>query len=158
MSGPHRTRAGLSTRTAGSKDPPSGCRPQGISDSHSVVRLREPTYSCTVEDLDMAGGFANQAFVALELAGARAEQQRAALLDERERIAADLYDHVIQRLFASGPSLQALAAILARARPPTASWPPSPTSTPRSPRSASAPSSPSSRFPSWPPWAASPPV
>ena len=77
----------------------------------SVVRLRgRPAF--TAEDLDMATGFANQASVALELARARADQQRAALLDERERIAADLHDHVIQRLFASGLSLQALAATL----------------------------------------------
>ena len=54
----------------------------------------------------MAAGFANQAAVAIELAEARAEQQRAAMLDERERIAADLHDHVIQRLFAAGLSLQ----------------------------------------------------
>jgi signal transduction histidine kinase len=81
----------------------------------SVVRLRgRPAF--TAEDLDMATGFANQASVALELARARADQQRAALLDERERIAADLHDHVIQRLFASGLSLQALAATLGPGR------------------------------------------
>jgi signal transduction histidine kinase len=72
--------------------------------------------SFTAEDLDLATGFANQAAVALELARARADQQRAALLDERERIAADLHDHVIQRLFASGLSLQALAATLGPGR------------------------------------------
>jgi signal transduction histidine kinase len=81
----------------------------------SVVRLRgRPAF--TAEDLDMATGFASQASVALELARARADQQRAALLDERERIAADLHDHVIQRLFASGLSLQALAATLGPGR------------------------------------------
>jgi signal transduction histidine kinase len=72
--------------------------------------------SFTAEDLDLATGFASQAAVALELARARADQQRAALLDERERIAADLHDHVIQRLFASGLSLQALAATLGPGR------------------------------------------
>jgi signal transduction histidine kinase len=81
----------------------------------SVVRLRgRPAF--TADDLDMATSFANQASVALELARARADQQRAALLDERERIAADLHDHVIQRLFASGLSLQALAATLGPGR------------------------------------------
>ena len=81
----------------------------------SVVRRRgRPAF--TAEDLAMATGFANQASVALELARARSEQQRAALLDERERIAADLHDHVIQRLFASGLSLQALAATLGPGR------------------------------------------
>jgi signal transduction histidine kinase len=66
----------------------------------------------TAEDLDMACGFANHAALAIELAEARAEQQRARLLDDRERIAADLHDHVIQRLFAAGLSLQALAGPL----------------------------------------------
>jgi signal transduction histidine kinase len=60
----------------------------------------------------MAAGFANQAALAIELAEARAEQQRAVMLDERERIAADLHDHVIQRLFAAGLSLQSTAGTL----------------------------------------------
>jgi signal transduction histidine kinase len=64
------------------------------------------------EELDMAAGFANQAALAIELAEARAEQQRAAMLDERDRIAADLHDHVIQRLFAAGLGLQSTAATL----------------------------------------------
>jgi signal transduction histidine kinase len=64
------------------------------------------------EEVDMAAGFANQAALAIELAEARAEQQRAVMLDERERIAADLHDHVIQRLFAAGLSLQSTAATL----------------------------------------------
>jgi signal transduction histidine kinase len=62
----------------------------------------------TVVELEMAGSFANHAAVAIELAEARAEQQRVAMLDERERIAADLHDHVIQRLFAAGLSLQSV--------------------------------------------------
>jgi signal transduction histidine kinase len=60
------------------------------------------------DDLDMASSFASQAAIALELAEARAEQQRAAMLDERDRIAADLHDQVIQRLFAAGLSLQSV--------------------------------------------------
>ena len=65
----------------------------------------------TPVELDMAGSFANHAAVAIELAEARAEQQRVAMLDERERIAADLHDHVIQRLFAAGLSLQSVAMV-----------------------------------------------
>jgi signal transduction histidine kinase len=64
------------------------------------------------EEVEMAAGFANQAALAIELAEARAEQQRAVMLDERERIAADLHDHVIQRLFAAGLSLQRAAGSL----------------------------------------------
>jgi len=67
----------------------------------------------TADDVDMAGSFANQAALAIELADARAEQQRAEMLHERERIAADLHDHVIQRLFAAGLSLQGAAAQVA---------------------------------------------
>jgi signal transduction histidine kinase len=82
----------------------------------SVARLRgRPAF--TADDTDMAAGFANQAAVAVELADARAEQQRAAMLDDRERIAADLHDHVIQRLFAAGLSLQALAGSMSPGRP-----------------------------------------
>jgi signal transduction histidine kinase len=64
------------------------------------------------EDLDMAAGFANQASVAIELAEARAEQQRAEILGDRDRIAADLHDHVIQRLFGTGLSLHGVASML----------------------------------------------
>jgi signal transduction histidine kinase len=69
------------------------------------------------EDLRMASGFANQAALAIELADARAEQQRAVRFEERERIAADLHDHVIQRLFAAGLSLQSVATGLPNGRP-----------------------------------------
>jgi signal transduction histidine kinase len=87
-------------------------RVQGVL---TAARLRgQPAF--TAEDLDMAAGFANQAALAVELAEARAEQQRAAMLDERERIAADLHDHVIQRLFAAGLSLQSVAAGLGSGR------------------------------------------
>ena len=64
----------------------------------------------------MASGFANQAALAIELAEARAEQQRAVMFEERDRIAADLHDHVIQRLFAAGLSLQSVAARLPQGR------------------------------------------
>jgi signal transduction histidine kinase len=70
-----------------------------------AARLRDrPAF--TDDDLDMISGFANQASLALELTDARSEQQRVAVSDDRDRIAADLHDHVIQRLFAAGLSLQ----------------------------------------------------
>ena len=43
------------------------------------------------------------------LAQLHAAQQRIALAEERERIARDLHDIVIQRLFATGMSIQAVA-------------------------------------------------
>jgi two-component system, NarL family, sensor histidine kinase DevS len=60
--------------------------------------------------LDMAEAFAGQAAIALELRDARADQQRLGVLEDRDRIARDLHDHVIQRLFAAGLSLQSIAA------------------------------------------------
>jgi signal transduction histidine kinase len=58
----------------------------------------------------MAADFALQAGVAIQLARGRADRARLALIDERARIARDLHDHVIQRLFGTGLSLQAIAA------------------------------------------------
>jgi signal transduction histidine kinase len=60
-------------------------------------------------DLEMATTFANHAALALELADARADQQRMLLLEDRDRIARDLHDHVIQRLFAAGLTVQSTA-------------------------------------------------
>jgi signal transduction histidine kinase len=61
-------------------------------------------------DLDMATTFADHAAVALELADARADQQRVVLLEDRDRIARDLHDHVIQRLFGAGLSVERIAS------------------------------------------------
>lgn len=60
-------------------------------------------------DVEMAADFAGQASVALELGRARADSQRLAILEDRSRIARDLHDHVIQRLFGAGLGLQSLA-------------------------------------------------
>ena len=76
----------------------------------NIVRHRGAV-AFTSADLDMAAGFANQASVALEFAAARADQQRVALLEDRDRIARDLHDHVIQQLFAIGLNLQGLAML-----------------------------------------------
>jgi signal transduction histidine kinase len=65
----------------------------------------------TADDLATAQAFANQAAVALVLAEAQAEKERAALLEDRERIARDLHDLVIQRLFALGMNLQAVSRL-----------------------------------------------
>jgi signal transduction histidine kinase len=59
-------------------------------------------------DLQTASSFATHAALALELADARRAAQRMALFEERDRIARDLHDHVIQQLFAAGMSLQGI--------------------------------------------------
>nr|WP_106962906.1 GAF domain-containing sensor histidine kinase [Streptomyces roseochromogenus] len=51
-------------------------------------------------------GFAAQAAIAMELAERRQDAQQIALLEERDRIARDLHDLAIQRLFATGMTLQ----------------------------------------------------
>ncbi len=63
------------------------------------------------EALRLVQGFASQAAMALEYCGAQRDLQRLALLDERERIAKELHDGVIQSLFAVGMGLQAAATL-----------------------------------------------
>ena len=58
------------------------------------------------ELLELAEPFASQAAVTLALAEAQRGQQRLAVYQDRDRIARDLHDLVIQRLFATGMSLQ----------------------------------------------------
>jgi signal transduction histidine kinase len=57
--------------------------------------------------------FAAQAGLGIELAEHRREAQRIALFADRDRIARDLHDLVIQRLFATGMSLQGATAMIA---------------------------------------------
>jgi signal transduction histidine kinase len=52
--------------------------------------------------------FADQAAVALDMAARQRTAQRLLVYEDRDRIARDLHDHVIQRVFASGLALQAV--------------------------------------------------
>ncbi len=63
----------------------------------------------TTSDLRMAEAFANHAAIALELSDRREVRRQLEVLEDRHRIARDLHDHVIQRLFATGLSVQAAA-------------------------------------------------
>ena len=63
-------------------------------------------------DQELAVGLAAAAGLAIENARLHEQTRTAGLLDERERIARDLHDDVIQRLFATGLSLQAAAHTL----------------------------------------------
>lgn len=54
-------------------------------------------------------GFAGQAVLALELAEARHDAERVMVFEDRDRIARDLHDSVIQRLFAAGMQLETIA-------------------------------------------------
>ncbi len=64
----------------------------------------------TDADSGMIRSFAGQASLAVEFARAATDRQRLAVLEDRTRIAEDLHDVVIQRLFAVGMGLQALSA------------------------------------------------
>ena len=64
-------------------------------------------------DEELAVGLAAAAGVAIQNVRLQARVQNFALVEDRERIARDLHDTVIQRLFATGLSLQATARGLA---------------------------------------------
>jgi signal transduction histidine kinase len=60
------------------------------------------------DDLRMIDSYAGQAALAMEFAQSQHDRQRLALFEERDRIARDLHDLVIQRLFAVGIGIQGL--------------------------------------------------
>ncbi len=60
-------------------------------------------------DVEVVRSFTSHVGVVLDRAEVRRTRQRVAMLEDRNRIARDLHDHVIQRLFATGLSLQATA-------------------------------------------------
>ncbi|MFG2235044.1 GAF domain-containing protein [Streptomyces sp. NPDC048723] len=64
-------------------------------------------------ELEPLVAFAGQAALALELAERRRDAEQIALLEERDRIARDLHDLAIQRLFATGMTLQSAARLVA---------------------------------------------
>jgi signal transduction histidine kinase len=64
-----------------------------------------------VQDRDLLAGFADQVALSLDRTQALADRQEMALISDRERIARDLHDIVIQRLFATGLQLQGVAAM-----------------------------------------------
>lgn len=86
-------------------------------ESSGVIALARGAYQqpFAASDLDLVEQFATQAAIALMLASGQDNERQLTILGERERIAHDLHDHVIQRLFATGMDLQ---GTLARARSP----------------------------------------
>jgi signal transduction histidine kinase len=76
-----------------------------------LALVPRPGTSLTEEQRELAENCAGQAALALMLAKGRREQERNALLEERDRIARDLHDLVIQRLFATGISLSGAARV-----------------------------------------------
>lgn len=80
-------------------------------DLGALLVSRHPgTARFSTSEIDMADEFGRQTSVALAVSRGRRDRHRLELAEERSRIARDLHDHVIQRLFASGLALQGMAA------------------------------------------------
>ncbi|MGW7434626.1 GAF domain-containing protein [Streptomyces sp. NPDC054849] len=82
--------------------------------SRGVLLLARPTGGPAFGEgeLEPLVAFAGQAALALELAERRRDAEQIALLEERDRIARDLHDLAIQRLFATGMTLQSAARLI----------------------------------------------
>jgi signal transduction histidine kinase len=65
--------------------------------------------------VELVTTFAAQAGIALELAEHRRDAERLAVFEDRDRIARELHDVVIQRLYASGMKLQGILPLIGRA-------------------------------------------
>jgi signal transduction histidine kinase len=79
-----------------------------VADEQGTVRHSDEL------DVALVETFAGQAALALERARAQDEREMLAVIGDRERIARDLHDVVIQRLFAAGMQLQVTAARMTR--------------------------------------------
>jgi signal transduction histidine kinase len=71
-----------------------------------MLARRAGLYPFTSGDVAPLKAFADQAALALELAGRRSDAEQLALLEDHDRIARDLHDLAIQRIFATGMTLQ----------------------------------------------------
>jgi signal transduction histidine kinase len=81
--------------------------PAGTTDGGVLICLRGKGTQRFADDRSpQLAGLAEQASLALEVSDRAEQRRRFELVAERERIARDLHDHVIQRLFAVGLSLQ----------------------------------------------------
>lgn len=89
---------------------PLGTAEHGLGVLLLVRSAGEPVF--TDGEIDPLLVFAGQAAVALELAERRRDTEQLALLEDRDRIARDLHDLAIQRLFATGMTLQGAARLV----------------------------------------------
>lgn len=72
-----------------------------------LVALRPPgAQPFSADELDMMAAFVDQAALAWQLATTQHRLRELDVLADRDRIARDLHDHVIQRLFAAGLAIQ----------------------------------------------------
>ncbi|MFF2626927.1 GAF domain-containing protein [Kitasatospora griseola] len=95
---------------------PAVAVPLGRAEGHTegvLLLVRgpgEPEF--TERETDPLLAFADQAALALELAERRRDAEQLAVLEDRDRIARDLHDLAIQRLFATGMTLQSASRFI----------------------------------------------
>lgn len=83
-----------------------------LGDAGVLVALFDESASKRgIEDRELLASFADQAGLALDRAQAVADREELAVISDRERIARDLHDVVIQRLFATGLQLQGISML-----------------------------------------------
>ncbi|CUU59176.1 PAS domain S-box-containing protein [Parafrankia irregularis] len=76
-----------------------------------ILGYRSSSPHLAASDIELVEAFAADAALALDLAEAHQEHARLAVLEDRDRIARDLGDLVLQRLFAIGLHLQSLTRV-----------------------------------------------
>lgn len=79
-----------------------------------AAQRRDATQLVTGFDVELISTFANQTALALERVRAQHDRALVAVLEDRDRIARDLHDLVIQRLFASGLQVQGALELIGR--------------------------------------------
>ena len=110
-------RASTAARAAMSHVGPAVIFPLGAPGSRRgvlTIGRRHGRAPFPAAEASFAASFAAQAGVALELAASRAEAERLSVYEDRDRIARDLHDLVIQRLYATGMSLQGTMPMISR--------------------------------------------
>jgi signal transduction histidine kinase len=83
---------------------------RGLLGVLAVVREQDRPFADA--DVRMITAFAGHTALAVEFLRASADRQRLAVLEDRDRIAQDLHDLVIQRLFAVGLGLQGVSSLV----------------------------------------------
>ncbi|WP_409328487.1 GAF domain-containing sensor histidine kinase [Trujillonella humicola] len=85
-----------------------------------VALRREGRVPFTAADLELASSFTSRVGLALELARSRARERALEVAADRDRIARDLHDHVVQRIYATALALDRISRSLAAEDPGTA--------------------------------------
>ncbi|WP_261957268.1 GAF domain-containing sensor histidine kinase [Streptomyces nigrescens] len=100
----------------GEADGPTVAVPLQVDAGCGALRLSRLAGRPAFDDAEVTliSGFADQAVIALELARRRAESEELTVLHDRDRIARDLHDLAIQRLFATGITLQSATRLIDR--------------------------------------------